>query len=123
LATNNSTGAVLFSKTYNITNVQVSNSQAVFLLNIPLSPNPLSADISVRQTGGAWYASVMVTRRLDITGTGTVNIGAFAVVASDYGSTLGTARYNPSADLIGTGTVNIVDVSIMGYFYGATVFY
>jgi hypothetical protein len=123
MATNSSTGALLFSKTYVIATVQVANNHASFLLNVPVSPYPLSADISVTQDAGVWSASVMVTRQLDITKTGTVNILDFSIVTFDYGSSPGGSRYNPAADLTASGTVNIIDVSIMGYYYNAPVFY
>src|SRR5207249_17392 len=42
MATNSSTGATLFSKTYSIVNVQVANNLARFLLNVPVRPYALS---------------------------------------------------------------------------------
>jgi len=122
-ATNSSTGATLFSKTYNFSNLQLANNQTRFLLYIPVGTNPLSADITVTESGGVWSASVMVTRQLAITGGGTVGIVDFSIVALDYGSSLGSSRYNPAADLTGSGTINVVDIGIIGLFYGATVFY
>jgi hypothetical protein len=123
MATNSTGGTVLFSKTYTITNVQVANNQARFLLNVALSPYPLSADISVTQAGGVWSTSATVTRQLDISKSGTVSIVDFSIVALDYGSALGSLRYNPAADLTGSGTISIVDIGIVGLFYGARVFY
>lgn len=122
-ATNSSTGAVLFSKSYSLSNLPLSNNIARFLLNVGVSPYPLSADVTVTQTGGVWSASVMLTRQLAITGARTVGIVDFSIVALDYGSSLGGPRYNPAADLTGSGTVNIIDVGIVGYYYGAVVFY
>jgi hypothetical protein len=121
-ATNSSTGTVIFSKSYTISSLPLSNSSARFLLSIGVSPYPLSADIIVSQIGGVWSASVMVTRQLAVSGDHMVGIVDFSIVALDYGSSLGSPRYNPAADLTGSGTVNIVDIGIVGYFYGATVF-
>jgi len=123
VATNSSAGVILFSKTYTIANVQVTNNQARFLLNVPVNPYPLSADVSVTQTGGVWSASVIVTRQLDISKSGIVNSIDFSIVAFDYGSSLGSPRYNPAADLTGSGMISSIDASIVAYYYGATVFY
>jgi len=123
MATNSSSGTVLFSKTYTITNVQVANNHARFLLNVAAGQYPLSADVTLSLTSGVWSASVIVTRQLAITGAGTVGIVDFSVVALDYGSSLGSSRYNPAADLTGSGTIDIVDIGIVGLFYGAKVFY
>src|SRR5437667_112905 len=60
MATNKS-GTVLFSKTYTITNVQVANNQARFVLNVPVSPYPLSVVVTLSQRSGVWSASVAVT--------------------------------------------------------------
>jgi hypothetical protein len=122
-ATNSSTGAVVFSKSYTISSLPLSNGIARFLLNIAVSPYPLSADVTVMQNGGVWCASVVVTRQLDINASGIVDITDFSTLIADYGSSPGSTRYNPAADLTASGTIDIVDVSLGVYFYGATVFY
>jgi hypothetical protein len=122
-ATNSSTGAALFSKSYSISNLPLTSNIARFLLNVAVSPYPLSADISVTENGGVWSASVIVTRQLDVNKRGIVDIVDFATVVADYGSSLGSPKYNPAADLTGGGTVTIVDVSLVAYHYGATAFY
>ncbi len=123
MATNNSTGATLFSKTYTITNVQVSNNHARFLVNVPAGQYPLSADVTLNLNSGVWSASVMVTRQLAITGAGTVGIVDFSIVALAYGSSLGSSRYTTAADLTGSGTISIIDVGMVALFYGAEVFF
>ena len=123
MATNSSSGTVLFSKTYTITNVQVANNHARFLLNVAAGQYPLSADVTISLFSGVWSASVMVTRQLAITGAGTVGLVDFSVVALAYGSSPGSTRYTPAADLTGSGTISIIDVGIVGLFYGAKVFY
>ena len=62
MATNRS-GTVSFSKSYTITNVQVDNNQARFVLNVPVSPYPLSVVVTLSQKSGVWCASVVVTSR------------------------------------------------------------
>jgi len=123
MATNSSSGTVLFSKTYTITSVQIANNRARFLLNVPVSPYGLSADIVVKGNGGVWSASVMVTRQLAITGGGRVSFADCSILAFAYGSSLGAPRYNPAADLNGSGRIDFLDASIIAYYYGATVFY
>lgn len=123
MATNSSSGTVLFSKAYTIANVRIANNQAKFVLNVPVSLYSLSADISVAQTAGVWSASVIVTRQLDIAGRGTVDIVDFSVVVADYGTSLGGPRYNPAADVTGSGTVSIIDIGLLVSYYGAAAFY
>jgi hypothetical protein len=123
MATNSSSGTVLFSKTYTITNVRISDNQAKFVLNVAVPPYSLSADVTVMQTGGVWSASVIVTRQLDINGRGTVDIVDFSTVVADYGTLPGNPRYNPAADVSGSGMISIVDVSLVLSYYGATAFY
>jgi len=123
MATNSSSGVVLFSKTYTITGVQVANNHARFLLNVPAGQYTLSADVTLSLNGGVWSASVMVTRQLAITGAGTVGLVDFSIVALAYGSSLGSSRYSAAADITGSGTISIIDVAAVALFYGAKVFY
>jgi len=62
MATNRSS-TVLFSKTYTITNVQITNNQARFVLDVPVSPYPLSVEVILSLNRGVWSASVVVTSR------------------------------------------------------------
>src|SRR5207247_9143598 len=52
MATNSSSGAVLFSKTYTIDNVQVANNHARCLLNVAAGQYPLSAGVTLSLTSG-----------------------------------------------------------------------
>jgi len=122
MATNSSSGTILFSKTYAITNVQISSNEAKFVLNVPVSPYPLSADISVMQKGGVWSASVIVTRQLDIDANGTVDISDASVVGNAWSTSIGSFNYNPRADLNASGKVDIIDVSIFGAYWQSTDF-
>jgi subtilase family serine protease len=122
-ARNSSTGILLFSKTYVVPSLKLQNRssafQSVFLLNVAVSPYPLSSDIAVTLTGGAADVAVQVTRQVDINLSGSVDIVDFSVVALAYGSTVGSPKYNPQADLDANGVVNIIDLGIVGFFYGA----
>lgn len=122
-ATNSTNGKLLFSKTYAISNLTLSNNGVRFLLNIGISPYPLSANLSILQTGGVWSATVSVTRQLDVNHQSTVNLVDFSTIAADYGVSVGSPNYNPAADLTGSGTVNIIDIGIIGLYYNSTVFY
>lgn len=122
VATKNSTGTVLFSKSYTISKVIVLDNQARFLLNVQVSPYPLSADITVRLEGGAWSASVTITRQLDLANRGYVDIVDVTVATNAFNSVMGNPSYNPAADVSAAGTVNIVDVTIIESFFNARDF-
>lgn len=118
-AVDSTTGTTIFSKNFNI-NLSFADSNSLrFVLNIPSVPLMLAASCSVT-VGGA--ASCMVTRTPDLAHVGTVSIIDFGMIASAFGSTLGSPRYNPAADLNGDGTVNIIDVGIAGADFGAPVY-
>ena len=122
MATNSSTGATLFSKTYSIVNVQVANNLARFLLNVPVRPYALSADVTLGLTNGVWSASVVVTRQLDIAGRGSVDIVDYGIIASSFNSRIGSSKYNALADLIGGGVVDIIDITLLSAFFNAPDF-
>jgi hypothetical protein len=118
-ATNSTTGALLFSKTYTISNLPMNNNQAKFLLNIAVSPYPLSADIIVSANGGVWNAILTVTRQIDLAGDGNVDMIDMSTIALSYDSSRGSPAYNPNADIFAVGTVDLVDVATAAIFYGA----
>lgn len=118
-ATNSTSGAVLFSKAYIVTNLQISNNRTRFLLNVAVSPYSLSADVTLSLKNGVWSASMMVTRQLDMAGRGTVDIVDFGVVVATFDRSIGSPLYDPAANVTGSGTVNINDVGIMSAFFGA----
>jgi len=49
----------------------------------------------------------------DVNGDGVVNCADLAAVRAAYGSTVGQARYNPSADFNGDGFVNVLDLQFV----------
>ena len=121
IARNDTTGQVLFNKTYTIPNVNLVNTtgtlQGSFLLSIGINPYPLSSNIRVRETAGTASVSIGVTRRVDIDGDGMVDIGDLAIVAISYHSSLGDPNYNGKADIDGNGTVDVSDLSIVALYY------
>jgi len=118
-ATNSTTGTVLFSKTFTISSLRVTGGLARFLLNVPVSPYPLSADVTLSLSGGAWTSTVVITRQLDISGEGTVDIVDLGTIAIHYDSIIGTPSYSPAADVAGRGTVDIVDLATAAIYFGA----
>jgi hypothetical protein len=108
----------LFSKTYTI-NMRATNNTARFLLNIAVSPYPLSADVTVRESNSVWSASVMVTRQIDVAHRGIVDIVDFGIVALAFDSSMGSPLYSAVGNLTATGTVNINDIGIVALFYEA----
>lgn len=121
IARNDTTGQVLFNKTYAIPTINLMNEtgtlQGSFLLSIGISPYPLSSNIRVKETAGAPSVSIGVTRRVDIDGNGLVGIDDLAIVAISYHSSLGAPNYNGNADIDGNGTVEVSDLSIVALYY------
>jgi dockerin type I repeat protein len=126
-ATNSTTSALLFSKTYTITKLLVSNSQCNtcqtnFLLNVAVTPYPLSSDITITLSGNTSSSSVQVTRNVDINQDGIVNATDQAIIQSSMQCSVGMSCYNPQADLNADGIVNIYDLVLNGIYFGATDF-
>jgi PKD repeat protein len=57
----------------------------------------------------------------DLNIEGTVNIVDITIVASAYGSTPGSAKWNEDADLNKDDAINIVDVALVAKDYGKTI--
>jgi hypothetical protein len=74
VATNSTTGTILFNKTYTIPNIKLSNVtgtlQGSFVLSIGIGPYPLSSNIVVRDASGNTSASIAISRRVDLMETG-----------------------------------------------------
>lgn len=125
VATNSSTGALLFSKTYTITGLRFSpvssgGISAEFLLNIPVSPYRLSSDVTINLSGAGTGSSVRVTRNIDINADGIVDQGDGNIIAAAFQCSIGSTCYNPQADLNADGIVNIFDLYLYGQYLGAT---
>ncbi len=95
---------------------------AHFLLNLKLNPYPLSVHITLTIQGNRTQTQVMVTREINISGSGKVSIVDLSIVLLDFNEMIGNPNYNPHADLAATGTVDINDVSIEILFFGSPVF-
>jgi len=125
-ATNSTTGLQVFTKDYTLSNIRLqnmtTNQVTRFLLDIPVTPYPLSTDITLNIQGTNTTTQGQVTREINISGSGSVNINDATIVISDYGHVQGSPGYNPQADLGATGTVGITDVTIAIIYYGASAF-
>jgi hypothetical protein len=131
VATNATTHSTLFSKTYTISHLALSNPyqagyQAKFLVNIAISPYALATYIILNLAGPTTTApgatsvpTPAVYRNADINGDGTVDQADYNTIVAAYGCSLGQPCYNPRADLNADGTVTIVDVAIVAYYGGS----
>ena len=121
VASNSTTGTVLYNRTYTIPNVKLSNVtgtlQGSFVLSIGMSPYTLSSNIFVKDTAGNASATIGVTRRVDVNGDGRVDILDLAFVAAAFGSTLNGSMYDGHADIDGNGMVDITDLATIAFYF------
>jgi hypothetical protein len=126
-ATDATTHAVLFSYTYNVTRIpilttSVANYKGLFLLDISVSPYPLSSDVSITFSGTAVTTTVAVTRNVDIDLDGVVNGAEVSIWSASNGCSLLMSCYNPRADFYATGTVNLIDLALIASYYNRREF-
>lgn len=121
VAKNGTSGGVLLNRTYAVPVIHLVNQtgtlEGSFLLNIGISPFPLSSNIRVKEVSGNATSLVQVTRRVDVDGNGMVGIDDLAIVASVYHAVLGSSTYNGSADIDGNGVIDIGDLSLVALYY------
>jgi Dockerin type I domain len=126
VARNETTGTLLFTKTYSIPSTRLQNRtsslQTSFLLNIGVLPYTLSSDITVQLQGSTASANVQVTRTLDINGDHSVDAGDLSIFLAAFGTSSGSLGYNPKADFNADGFVNAFDLSVLLAYFGSTVF-
>lgn len=117
---NATTGAPIFSKTYNVNVAFDSMGRAAFVLAAPTS----FATVGISCTANTHATiSCMVSQNPDVNTDGRVDIIDVATVSFAFGSTPGTPRWNPAADLDLNGIVDIIDAAIVAYDFGATSYY
>jgi hypothetical protein len=128
-ATNTTTGATSFTKTYLPSGLQMFKPadsityRVGFILNVAVMPFALSVNIFIQLTGLTASNSNLLTRNLDINGNGVVDITDVAITATIFGATIGSSNYNPKADFNADGVINIVDIGIIAARFGATAFF
>jgi hypothetical protein len=129
-ATNATTHSSLFSQTYTISKQAlyypyVGGYQALFILNVAVSPYALGVHLELSLTGptsttpGHTEIYMFVYRNADINGDGFVNNADFTIVKNAYGCSVGQSCYVGAADLNGDGTVDIVDVAVVARIFQA----
>src|SRR6266705_1162993 len=96
--------------------------QRSFLLSVGIRPYTLSSNIVITESSGNAFASIGVTRRIDMLGDGLVDIVDVAFAASLFGSTINSPGYNGLADVDASGAVNIVDISNIAFYFDAIDF-
>lgn len=117
---NATTGAPIFSKTYNINATFNSMGRAVFVLAAPTS----IATLGVSCTADTQAATTcMASRNPDLNADRKVDIIDLATVALAFGSTSGSQGWNPAADLDMNGIVDVIDLATVASDFKATVYY
>ncbi len=107
--------------------MQLQNSgstvKSSFILNVPVTSYPLSSDITLTLASNSTATIAgMVTRQLDMSGAGSVNIIDAGLVFHAYGIPVGDPRFDPRADLLANGKVDVIDAGIIAFYYGAPSF-
>jgi uncharacterized membrane protein len=124
-ATNSTTGAVLFSKTYTIALLGARSANSggvvfVFIMNVQVRPYNLSSDVSLTVGSGSKTALVQVSRNIDFDNDGVVNMTEINTIASDI--KCGAPCYDPRVDLDANGVINIFDLTLAATYYTAKAF-
>jgi hypothetical protein len=125
-ATNSTTGATLFSKTYTIPTIGLmpissSSRQVLFGLNVQVLLYALSVEVKVILQGITVTSSTLLTRELDINGNGSVDIIDAGIAALAFGSSVGNPKYNPQADFLAHGTIDIVELGVFAFYFNAQI--
>ena len=126
-AVNVTTGSSVYAKSFNVNSIKLQNQSMMeagnLLLALPVSPYPLSVDLSLTMQHNTTRLMIGVTREISISGSVSVNIVDVTFVMSYFNSVQGSPGYNPRADLAIRGSVDIVDVTFADDFFNAPVFY
>jgi len=113
-AVNATTGALIYSKTANVTMSFTQFGMSHFVEDIPTSPLWLGTNCAVDVNAAS--VSCFLSRTPDVFHGGGVTINEVTYVLSHYSSS------DAVANLSATGQVNINDFGIMVQYYGAAVF-
>jgi PKD repeat protein len=118
---NTTSGAVILSKTFDLSIVYGSSIKSQRFLIAITATHPLTAaSCTVDVTTG--QLSCFISRDPDINGTGQVSIIDFSMVAFEFNAIRGTPRYTPAVDLANDGVVDVVDLGIVGADYAAPIY-
>jgi hypothetical protein len=113
-ATNATSGANLLSNHY-----MISTVPSRFLLEVDITPYPLSSNIVLTVSGTNVSISTGITRNIDMNEDGVVNNTDYQILQASYSCKIGQACYDPRSDLNGDGVVSFSDFLLESRFYGA----
>src|SRR5467141_2797008 len=120
IAANATTGAIIFSETFNLTIYYGSNNLVRFLVAIsPTSPR-LATGCTINTATG--QLACFLSKNPDVNSDGTVGMVDYSMAVYEYGASQGSPRYNPAADLDNNGTIDLVDIAIIGLDYAAPIY-
>jgi hypothetical protein len=122
VAKNSTTSATLFTRTYTIIGLPLSNTTSgsfttKFLLPIYVNPYALSSSIAVTFSGASATASYALSRDRDINNDGIVNLADLNIAAASMDCTIGQACYNPKADIDASGKIDVSDLASIAIVY------
>jgi hypothetical protein len=121
IATNVTTGTIVFSETFNLTiHYQSTNNLPRFMVAIKATNPRLAITCTINTSTG--QLACFLTKNPDINGDGTVDMLDYSMATYEYGATRGSPRYNPAADLDDDGTIDLVDIAIIGLDYAAPTY-
>ena len=116
---NATTGSPIVSRSFNIAVTFGLNGMAVFVLALPTSSYTLGVNCSADIIGAR---GCVVSKDPDLDHNGVVDFSDVSTIAFAFGSTPGTARWDPAADLDANGVVDFIDVSIAAFDFNASVY-
>jgi PKD repeat protein len=118
-AVNETSGMIIFQKTFNVTLAFGQDQSARLILATPGSVSMLGVTVILKESGAI---TAVLTRDPDVTDQGSVNIVDAATIALDYGTSSTSPNWHPASDLDGDGHVDILDAATMALDYGLPVF-
>ena len=120
IVTNATTGALIFSKTFNVMFTYRQGEQIRFVLVASISPLNLGISCTTDQTSST--TRCMVSRSPDVDDDGDIGIIDFGVLAARFGQLEGSPGYMPATDLAARGSIDIIDLGIMLADYNVPVY-
>ena len=125
-AVDKTSGSITFVKSYLVPNVHLFttrgfNPRIRLELNIAVLPYALSSDIIFELQGITGTVTWDLLRQPDIAGNGKVDLIDVGYVFFRFGTTPGSANWDPVADLDGDNIVSLIDASIAAARFGTVV--
>jgi len=118
-AVNETSGVIIFQKSFNLTLTFGPDQTAKLILATPGSVSKLGVTVILSQTG---TTTATLSRDPDVMDEGSVDIVDAATIALNFGTSTSSPDWHPASDLDGDGSVDIIDAAIMGLDYGIPVF-